>query len=374
MPWMRVSIGVGAVAVVAGVCGMILWIHDGSHFFDLAVAVAMAGFLTLISCVLTRVFGSSHGTQDDAFRRGRSMGYDAGFLEGHRTARPVVVPLHLVGRAPALVGRDPALVARDNDSDSDSVSDSDIDSHRSDEQDTRVPSAPMWRRDGGEGVDWWDRWDRGSVWVRGRRTPLLVGALALGVIGVLTASMMLPTSASTVTARPLPGTLFNGDAPRLPATPALVAKLRARPAVATITRLSPLAPPVAAGVAAVPAAAVLADTAVAAAPASTAVAAVRAPSSPKSTPGTGVAAPVTAYLPAVSSPVTVPVVVPAPAAPVVALTAAEQTAANAKAAADLTAANAAAAAAETARVAAAAAEATRLQAIADAYAVAHPAG
>jgi len=60
MPWMRVSIGVGAVAVVAGVAGMILWIHDGSHFFDLAVAVAMAGFLTLISCVLARVFGSSH--------------------------------------------------------------------------------------------------------------------------------------------------------------------------------------------------------------------------------------------------------------------------------------------------------------------------
>jgi hypothetical protein len=344
MPWMRVSIGVGAGAVVAGVAGMILWIHDGSHFFDLAVAVAMAGFLTLISCVLTRVFGSSHGTQDDAFRRGRSMGYDAGFLEGHRTARPVVVPLHLVGR-------DPELPAHDYDSDSD----------HADEQDTPMPAAPMWRRDAREGVDWWDRWDRGSAWARGRRTPLLVGALALGVIGVLTASMLLPTAASTVTSRPLPGTLFNRDEPRSPATPALVAKLRARGAVSAVTGLSPLAPPAAAGGAAVP---------VAAAPAGTAVAAAGAPSSPNSAPGAGVAAPVTVYLPAVESPVTVPVV----ATPVVPLTAAEQTAADAKAAADLTAANAAAAAAETARVAAAAAEATRLQALADAYAVAHPAG
>lgn len=355
MPWMRVSIGVGAGAVVAGVAGMILWIHDGSHFFDLAVAVAMAGFLTLISCVLARVFGSSHGTQDDAFRRGRSMGYDAGFLEGHRTARPVVVPLHLVGR-------DPELPAFDYDSDSDS------DSDHADEQDTPMAAAPMWRRDARAGVDWSDRWDRGNVWVRGRRTPLLVGALALGAIGVLTASM-LPTSASTVTSRPLPGTLFNLDAPRSPATPATVSKLRTRAAVSAITGLSPLAPPTAAGVAVVRTAASPAGTA-----ASPAVAAAGAPSSPNGTPGAGVADPVTVYLPAVESPVTAPVVVPVVAAPVVPLTAAEQTAADAKAAADLTAANAAAAATETARVAAAAAEATRLQALADAYAVAHPAG
>jgi hypothetical protein len=284
------------------------------------------------------------------------MGYDAGFLEGHRTARPVVVPLRLVGR-------DPELPAHDYDHDYDRDSDHAV------EQDTPMPAAPMWRRDAREGVDWSGRWDRGNVWVRGRRTPLLVGALALGAIGVLTASMLLPTSASTVTSRPLPGTLFNGDAPRSPATPATVSKQRARAAVSAVTGLSPIAPPSAAGVAAVPAVA---------APAGTAVAAAGAPSSPKGTPGAGVAAPVTVYLPAVESPVTVPAVLPlvAPvlAAPVVPLTAAEKTAADAKAAADLTAANAAAAAAETARVAAAAAEATRLQALADAYAVAHPGG
>lgn len=348
MPWMRVSIGVGAGAVVAGVAGMILWIHDGSHFFDLAVAVAMAGFLTLICCVLTRVFGSSHGTQDDAFRRGRSMGYDAGFLEGHRTARPVVVPLHLVGH-------DAERPAHDYDSNSD----------HADEQDAPMPAAPLWRRDAREGVDWGGRWDRGSGWVRGRRTPLLVGALALGAIGVLTASMLLPTSASTVTSRPLPGTLFNGDEPRSPSTPALLSKLRVRAAVSAVTGLSPVAPPVVAGVAAVPAVAARARTAVAAA---------GAPSGPSGTPRAGAADPVTVYLPAVKSPVTVPVAAPVVAAPVVPLTAAEQTAADAKAAADLTASNAAAAAAETARVAAAAAEATRLQAAADAYAVAHPAG
>lgn len=347
MPWMRVSIGVGVCAVVAGVAGMLLWIDDGSHYFDLAVAVAMTGFLTLITCVLARVFGSSHGTQDDAFRRGRSMGYDAGFLEGHRTARPVVVPLRLVGP-------DQVLPVHDDESDRD----------HADELDTPMPSAPMWRRDGKEGVDWWDWWDRGSAWVSGRRTLLLAGVLALGVIGVLTASMMLPTSASTVASEPVPGTVFNGEVPRSPAITALVAESRAKAPVAATAGVSPLAPPVAAGVAA----------GVAAVPVRAAVAPAVAPSNPNSTHGAVSAAPVTVHLPAVKSPVTAPVVAPVVAAPVVRLTAAEQTAADAKAAADLTAANAAAAAAETARVAAAAAEATRLQALADAYAVAHPAG
>ncbi len=359
MPWMRISIGVGLGAVVAGVAGMMLWIHDGSHFFDLAVAVAMAGFLTLTSCMLTRVFGSSHGSQDDAFRRGRSMGYDAGFLEGHRTARPVVVPLRLVGRE-AELRSDAELSVHDDDDDSDSAQ----------EQDIPMPAAPIWPRNARWGVNWWDRWDRGSVWARERRTPLLGGTLALGVIGVLTASMLTPTSASTVTSEPLPGTLFNRDLPSSPATPALVSKPRARSAVANITAGAPGAPPVTANVAAVPAAP---------ASAGASVAATGTRFSPNSTAGAGAADPVTIYLPAVVSPVTVPAAAPAAAAPVavapvVPLTAAEQTAANAKAAADLTAANAAAAAAETARVAAAAAEATRLQALADAYAVAHPGG
>jgi len=74
MPWMRVAIGVGASGLMAGVVGMVAWIDNGSHYFELAGSLASAGFLTLVACVLTSVFGASHGSQDDAFRRGRSMG------------------------------------------------------------------------------------------------------------------------------------------------------------------------------------------------------------------------------------------------------------------------------------------------------------
>lgn len=354
MPWMRVSIGAGLFSVMAGVTGMMLWIDDRSNYFDLAVAVASTGFLTLIACLLTRVFGSSHGSQDDAFRRGRSMGFDAGYLEGHRTARPVVVPLRLVGRA----------VAEPVD-----------DIEHVDEVQTPLPAAPLWRRQPHDRVD---RWGQGTSWVRSRRTPLLVGALGLAVIGVALADMIVYTPTSTEAASPEPGTVFHREVPSTGTTPALAGKTAQNKGPgAAIAGLSPVVP-AGAGVAAVQ---VGAPAVQVGAPAVT----VGTPSSPGSRPGTSGPAP-TIFLPAGGSPLKPPaVVVPVVSAPAVPLTAAQQTAAdaaaaaaltksNAKAAADLTAANAAAAAAETARVAAAAAEATRLQAAADAWAVAHPAG
>jgi hypothetical protein len=347
MPWMRVSIGVGLFSVLAGVAGMMLWIDDRSNYFDLAVAVASTGFLTLIACLLTRVFGSSHGSQDDAFRRGRSMGYDAGYLEGHRSARPVVVPLRLVGSDPEVAVSDPVPA---------------------EESEAPLPPAPLWRRETQDGPD---RWGRGTSWARARRTPLLVGALGLAVICIALANMIVYTPTSTEAAPLAPGTVFHRDVPRTGTTPALVGKAaQGKAPVAAISGLSPVVPAAAGGVAAV----TVGDPAVT----------VGAQPTPNSPPGTSAPAP-TIYLP-VGSPLTPPaVVVPVVAAPAAPLTAAQQTAAdaaaaaaltkaNAKAAADLTAANAAAAAAETARVAAAAAEATRLQAAADAYAVAHPAG
>jgi hypothetical protein len=349
MAWMRVAIGVGIGALVAGVAGMVAWIDDGSHYFELAVALASAGFLTLVACVLTRVFGSSHGSQDDAFTRGRSMGYDAGFLEGHRTARPVVVPLRGVDRAV------------DHDLE---VPFSDID--HVDELNPPPATTPLWRRDtmplSRRGAK-----DRVVPWVRAMRIPLLAGALCLALVGVLVANAMVPTPVSAEALRQPSGALFHRAVPPSGATPALVSK----------SEHSAWSVSVGAGVAQV-------------APA-VGGAAIQPVAALSGLPGVAVLAPANVYLPptagsvtALAAPVT-PAVVTAVAAPVVPLTAAQQTAAdalaaanltqaNALSAANLTAANAAASAAETARVAAAAAEKTRLQALADAYTVAHPGG
>lgn len=354
MPWMRVAIGVGGGGLVAGVAGMVVWIDGGSHYFDLAVALAMAGFGTLVACVLTRVFGSSRGSQDDAFRRGRSMGYDAGFLEGHQTARPAVIPLRGVDRD---VDHDLAVPFSDIDHD--------------DELKPPPTTMPLWRRDrmplSRRGAK-----DRVVGWVMASRTPLLAGALCLAVVGVLVANALVPTPVSAEALQLPPGAPFNGVVPPSSATPAPVSEPAHSVAPVAVVAGGPPIVPSGAGVSRVMPA--------------VGAASVRPVAALSSSPGVGVVAPATAHVRAANSPVTAPAAAPVVAAPVVdSRTAAQITADNAAAAAAETARVAAAAAAETARVAAAAAaqtaataasaaEATRLKALADAYAVAHPNG
>jgi hypothetical protein len=348
MPWMRAAIGMGVAGLVAGVAGMSLWIDDGSHYFELAAALASAGLLTLVSCVLTRVFGSSHGSQDDAFSRGRSMGYDAGFLEGHRTARPVVVPLRAVDR---------------------DVDDEQVPFEAANHPD-QSNTTPLSGRDSKESAG-----VRVLAWGRASRTPLLAGALCLALVGAVFAGALLrkPEQASALKL-PLGDLIYRAVSPS-GATPALVTGVtpsRAPGPGSVVAGAAPAAPAVAAG------SPVAGGSGVAAAPAA---GSVGAPS--------GVAAMVPAAFanqPAVAGPVSAPAIVyqaPVAAAPVVPLTPAQQTAADAAAAAALTAANAKAAADRTARDAAAAAALTKAnadaaaaataKAAADAaWAVAHP--
>jgi hypothetical protein len=366
MPWMRVAIGVGGGGLVAGLVGMAVWINDGSHYFELAVALASAGFLTLVACELTKVFGSSHGSQDDAFRRGQSMGYDTGFLEGHRTARPVVVPLRGVDRVV-----DPDLEAP--------VSEMD----HVDQVSPPPTTLPLWSREAiplsHTGASY-----RVVPWVWAKRVPLLAGSFCVAVAGVLVANAMVPTPDSADALGQPSGAVFQRVVPPSGATPALVNKPEHPAWSVSVGAGGTLVVPGVAGVSPL----VQGGTGVAQVAPAVGAAALQPVAAMSSLPGIAVSAPSTfstVSFPAAPSPVTAPAVAPAVAAPVVPLTAAQQTAAdaltaanltaaNALAASNLTAANAASAAAETARVAAAAAETTRLQAIADAYAVAHPAG
>jgi hypothetical protein len=389
---MRVAVGVGGSAMVAGVAGMAFWIHDGSHYFDLAVAVAMAGLLTLVACVLTKVFGSSHGSQDDAFRRGRSMGYDAGFLEGHRTARPVVVPLHAVGLHAVdmdAVGMDAVgMDAVGMDAVGMDAVERDLEMPVRDVDHVAEPmtlpvTMPVWHRDA------WDRvaaGDRMASWMGARRVPLLAGVLSLTLVGVLAATALARPSVPAEAFAQSPGTPSSRAVAPSETTPALAGKARPMhvkaPVAAVAAGGSAVVPAVAGGSAVVPAVAG-GSPAVPAVGAEVVVSLVAASYGLTGQPTLPAVAPAPIHQPAVSLPVSTPAGVPAVPAAVVPLTAAQQTAADAAAAAKLTADNAAAAAkrtadnaaaaaAETARVAAAAAEATRAKAAADAYAVAHP--
>lgn len=405
MQWMRVAIGVGAAGLLAGVFGMVAWIDDGSHYFEVAVAVGSAGFLTLVACVLTQVFGSSHGSQDDAFRRGKSMGYDEGFLAGRRTARPVVVPMPFATRATQPLTSDdepePEIpvtninrISHRLESAVSSISQFTSISHRPeiatdaetvdavtvDAEKPLLAIAPKRGRHTrslmppGTG-------QRAVQWVRARRTPLAGGALCLLMVGVLGASAFVDvpmpaadasnsaSGAQSNEAEPPAGTGGTGGWSTHSADPAIPgATVFGHPGAglpgaglpgavvpgAAVAQISPLAPGTPG---AVPAAATFdANGNVVPVPAS-----VRALGATPLTPAVYLPA---THLAAVYTPAMTPAV--APAAPAVPLTAAEQTAKNAADAAALTKANAARDAALTA---ANASEAARVSA-ADAKAAA----
>ena len=385
MPWMRVTIGVGGVAVVTGIAGMAVLIDDGANYFGAAGALASAGFLTLVACWLTKVFGSSHTSQDEAFKRGRSIGYDAGFLEGRRTARPVVVPI----RSIALVPEPESPVSDLEEADQVAA--------------PQVARAP-WGREQMSLMQWGGDPEptrlpvrnRLVAWVGDKRTPILAGVLSVALIAVVVATALANVPGPAAQAlQQSPGTPFSKIAPPSGDLPALVNRpASSHAAVGATGQVSPLAPAGAGVSPALPAGATGATGAAGAGavvagaaggavvPAGSAVGLA----SPVSSSGVASAIPAIVYLPS-STPVVSPAPAPAPvvAAAVVPLTAAQQTAADAAAAAALTKANAAEAArvtaanaAEAARVTAAnakaAADATAAKAAADAWAVAHPNG
>jgi hypothetical protein len=214
----------------------------------------------------------------------------------------------------------------------------------------------------------WKGKDRVVGWVWARRFPLVAGALCLAVVSVLVANASVPTPVSAVAFPLRPGTPISRVVP--PSPPPLMSKPEHSGWSALVGAGGTFAVPGVAGVS-------LVVPAVGAA-------AVR-PIAPVSDSAAGVVAPSAGYSPAVASPSAAPAVAPVVAAQVAAMSAAQQVAAdalavanltqaNALTSANLTAANAAASAAKTASTAAVAAERTRLQALADAYAVAHPGG
>jgi hypothetical protein len=244
---------------------------------------------------------------------------------------------------------------------------------------------------------------RAVAWLGVRRTPLVAGAVCLAGAGVLVANALVPMPVSAEVFGLPSGGLFYRVLPSHYATPTRMGYpvhspwsvtvgagvTLVVPGIVGVVGVSPVAPAVVGNSPAVPAVGAAVVSLVGAAD----LPPVAALSSPRDV---GVVDPTTVYSPAAARPVAAPAEASVVAAQAVPMTAAQQTAAtalaaanltaanalaaanltaaNALAAANLTAANAAAAAAKTASVAAAAAEATRLQALADAYAVAHPGG
>lgn len=72
---------------------------SGAFFdLDLAIIVGLSFGILIAQCLhcgrIARVIQETHGPSRLMFEKGKQMGYQQGWRDGHRSARPVVVPFH----------------------------------------------------------------------------------------------------------------------------------------------------------------------------------------------------------------------------------------------------------------------------------------
>ena len=92
MPYRRAVLGVGIVALTAGGAGILASVEAVSKL-GTATVLLIVGVMILGWSGLAQVFHGVTKPADDAYKVGYEMGFSKGFIEGHKSARPVVVPM-----------------------------------------------------------------------------------------------------------------------------------------------------------------------------------------------------------------------------------------------------------------------------------------
>lgn len=92
MPYIRIALGSGVVALATGATIVVVTFHAES-IYGIALVLLVIGAMAVSGGLVTRVFRGITRPAEDAYELGYQIGYDKGFLEGHRSARPVVVPM-----------------------------------------------------------------------------------------------------------------------------------------------------------------------------------------------------------------------------------------------------------------------------------------
>jgi len=77
-----------------GGAGMMAWGHEHDVMFMAAGSVVMLlGAMLATACIICQAIRVCMRPASDAYEQGWQAGFDKGYWEGRRTARPVVVPL-----------------------------------------------------------------------------------------------------------------------------------------------------------------------------------------------------------------------------------------------------------------------------------------
>jgi len=92
MQYGHIALGSGVVALAAGAT-MVGVTFRSEYTYGIALVLMVIGAMGISGGLMTKVFRGVTQPAEDAYELGYQIGYDKGFLEGHRSARPVVVPM-----------------------------------------------------------------------------------------------------------------------------------------------------------------------------------------------------------------------------------------------------------------------------------------
>ena len=92
MHYSPIALGAGIVALAAGATTVVVT-FSVERIPGIALILMVIGTMVISGGMLTAVFHGVTRPAEDAYELGYQIGYDKGFLEGHRSARPVVVPM-----------------------------------------------------------------------------------------------------------------------------------------------------------------------------------------------------------------------------------------------------------------------------------------
>jgi len=93
MQYGHIALGSGVVALAAGATMLVVGFDGIEHLYEVGIVLILVGAMVISGGLMTKVFRGVTRPADDAYELGYQIGYDKGFLEGHRSARPVVVPM-----------------------------------------------------------------------------------------------------------------------------------------------------------------------------------------------------------------------------------------------------------------------------------------
>lgn len=91
--WIRGTCVAGGLLVGSGATMSVLSYGHDIYLQMIGMTTLLCGTVAIAAGRVIRIVSRHQRSADEAFELGQQMGYEKGYCEGRRTARPVVVPM-----------------------------------------------------------------------------------------------------------------------------------------------------------------------------------------------------------------------------------------------------------------------------------------